>query len=79
MAGNPEAVEDGTSGLLVEPEDAAGLAAALGELLADPDRRQEMGEAARQRIEREFSIERVSAAYRRLWLELAESARPPAA
>ncbi len=76
VAGNPEAVEHGASGLLVEPEDAAGLAAALGELLADPDRRRQMGEAARLRVEREFSIERVSAAYRRLWLELADGARP---
>ena len=44
--GTPEIVRDGETGLLVPPGDPAALAAALGDLLADPARRQTMGEAA---------------------------------
>ena len=60
VSGIPEAVEDGTTGMLVEPEDARGLAAALGSLLAQPGLRRSMGTAGRQRFDREFSIERVA-------------------
>ncbi len=56
VAGNPEAVEDGVSGLLVPPESASALAAALVSLLVDPERRRRMGAAARARAERSFGI-----------------------
>ncbi len=42
-----EYVEDGRSGVLVDPKDTEGFARALGELLADPERRGRMGLAAR--------------------------------
>ncbi|MFQ5350273.1 MAG: glycosyltransferase family 4 protein [Thermoanaerobaculia bacterium] len=71
VAGNPEAVDDGVHGRLVEAEDAAGLAAALLDLIADEESRHRMGRQARQRIEEEFSIERIGAAYRELWEGLA--------
>lgn len=45
-------------GRLVEPDDAAGLAAAILELHADPPLRQRLGAAARARVEREFPLER---------------------
>ncbi|MFW6188366.1 MAG: glycosyltransferase family 4 protein, partial [Actinomycetota bacterium] len=44
----PEAVQDGTTGLLVEPSDPAALAAAVDALAADPERRRAMGRAARR-------------------------------
>ena len=71
VAGNPEAVEDGVHGRLVAPEDPAGLAAALLELVEDEEGRREMGRRARRRVEEEFSIERIGGAYRELWEELA--------
>ena len=71
VAGNPEAVEDGVHGRLVEAEDAAGLAVALLDLIEDEDARRRMGRQARQRVEEEFSIERIGSAYRELWEELA--------
>ena len=57
--GMPEAVADGESGLLVEPGDAAGLAAALSRLIDDPDLRTRLGAQGRSRIEREFSVEKM--------------------
>jgi glycosyltransferase involved in cell wall biosynthesis len=56
--GTAEIVEDGTSGLLFAPGDSATLAAHVGPLLLDPARRQQMGDAGRARVEREFTVER---------------------
>jgi glycosyltransferase involved in cell wall biosynthesis len=58
IGGNPEAVEEGATGLLVPPADAASLEAGLERLLAEPGRRREMGAAARRRAESLFSIAR---------------------
>lgn len=46
--GVPEAVLDGETGLLVDPEDGTVFAAAAARLLGDPRERQRMGEAARR-------------------------------
>ncbi len=45
----PEYLEDGVQGLLVDPGDAAGLAKAIARLVADPDLRRRLGDAARIR------------------------------
>jgi glycosyltransferase involved in cell wall biosynthesis len=47
VAGVPEAVVDGSTGLLAEPRDVVGLSDALGRLVADPALRRRMGVAAR--------------------------------
>ena len=44
-----EVVEDGRSGVLVEPGDPVELAAAIGALLADDGLRERLGAAARER------------------------------
>jgi glycosyltransferase involved in cell wall biosynthesis len=54
IPGCRDVVIDGESGTLVEPDDAAGLAAALEALLADPERRGRYGRRARERAEAEF-------------------------
>jgi len=59
VAGVPEAVENGKTGLLVEPGDALALAEAILYLLEDHHLRVRMGKAARQRVENLFSWERV--------------------
>ncbi|MDH7486508.1 MAG: glycosyltransferase [Anaerolineae bacterium] len=46
----------GETGLVVPPRDPQALAAAINELLADDERRQAMGHAARARAEAEFSL-----------------------
>lgn len=58
VAGIPELVANGETGLLVPPNDAAALAAALERFARDSDLRIEFGQKARQRIEREFAIEK---------------------
>ena len=60
VSGNPEAVVDGTTGVLVPPESGTALAEALIALLGDPERRRRMGEAARARVAERFSIDLVA-------------------
>jgi glycosyltransferase involved in cell wall biosynthesis len=50
----PAILEDGNIGILVEPHDAAGLAAAIRRLVNDPQLRKRLGRAARARVEREY-------------------------
>jgi len=57
--GIPEAITDERDGLLVPPQDAKALAAALVRLLRDPSLRQQLGDAGRERIIEEFSVDRM--------------------
>ena len=57
LAGVPEMVDDGNTGLLVEPGDETGLADALEQLAADPALATRMGNAGRDRALRLFSRE----------------------
>ncbi|MFZ5850686.1 MAG: glycogen synthase [Actinomycetota bacterium] len=76
VGGIPEVVEHGVTGLLVpyDPADPgafeAGLAEAVNDLVADPQRARAMGEAGRRRVVAEFGWDAVAAAtvalYRRL-------------
>lgn len=56
VAGVPELVEDGISGLLVPPGDVAALSDAVAHLLADPALRARMGGAGRVKVELEFDV-----------------------
>jgi glycosyltransferase involved in cell wall biosynthesis len=70
IGGTDELIEDGRSGLLVEPGDAKGLAAALRRALGDEDLRRSLAARARERVEagltRELMASRVTAVYREL-------------
>jgi glycosyltransferase involved in cell wall biosynthesis len=57
VGGTPEAVTDGETGLLVVPKDPGALARAIGRVLDDPALARSLGENARRRIERHFSLE----------------------
>ncbi len=59
VGGNPEAVRDGIDGLLVPPRDPVALAAAIDRLASDPELRRRMGKSARERVEAEFSMDRM--------------------
>jgi glycosyltransferase involved in cell wall biosynthesis len=61
----------GEAGLLVAEGDATGLAAAVRALLEDRERRARMGIAARERIAREFPLDRMEKRYVRLFESLA--------
>jgi colanic acid/amylovoran biosynthesis glycosyltransferase len=58
-----EIVDDGVSGLLVPPRDEAALAQAIMRLLDDAALRQQLGDAARKRVEERFDINKNVAAY----------------
>lgn len=58
LSGIPELVEDGVTGLLAEPGDAADLAAALAGTLAEPDAVRRRAVAGRERVEREYDVRR---------------------
>jgi glycosyltransferase involved in cell wall biosynthesis len=65
--GTPEAIEHGVTGLLVEPNDADGMAAAIDDLLRHPDRRAELGRRAQRRIDERFSIQTNVASTQRIY------------
>ncbi|MEJ3652905.1 glycosyltransferase family 4 protein [Actinomycetes bacterium KLBMP 9759] len=56
VGGTPEVIEHGSTGTLVEPNDAAALSAAVVELLGDSDRRELYGLAARRLAEERFDL-----------------------
>lgn len=57
FAGIPEFIEDGSEGLLVPPSDWESLSNAINLLVRDPQRREELGEAAYERLRLDFSME----------------------
>lgn len=69
VAGIPELVEDGVSGYLVPPGDAATLAARIVRLAADPDARAAMGQAGRAKVAEAFDIRVEAARIARLFAE----------
>lgn len=54
--GCKDVVDDGINGFLIQPKDVNALADALRRLIEDAPLRKRMGQAARQKAEREFSI-----------------------
>src|SRR2546428_6584895 len=69
VGGILEVVDDGKTGLLVEPGRPDVLAAALGSLLADRQRARAMGRAGRLRVEAQFSWASVAAQTREVYAE----------
>jgi trehalose synthase len=54
VGGIQDQIVDGESGLLVDPRDLPAVGAAIGGLLADPDRAERIGAAAMERVREEF-------------------------
>ncbi len=76
VGGSPELVEQGVSGMLVEPKDPSELAEAIRVLLTDRAKREAMGRAARERVEREFSAQRMVGRTVELYRQLLTGERP---
>lgn len=70
VGGTPELIEDGVTGLLVEPSDPQALAAAIDALLRDREKALGLGLNGRKKVEREFTIERHVAAVSGFYEEL---------
>jgi glycosyltransferase involved in cell wall biosynthesis len=69
VGGVGDVVEDGRTGVLVPPADPEAFARALVSLARDPERRREMGTAARAAVASRFSHERLVADVERLYVE----------
>ena len=61
VGGASEAIDDGSSGFLVNPGDATALARTIRLALSDDDRLSRMGEIARRTVEERFSVEKMVA------------------
>jgi glycosyltransferase involved in cell wall biosynthesis len=71
ISGIPELVQQGYSGLLVDPEDPPALADVLASLAADPALRAKLGRNARALVETSFEIGRNTQALRAVLMEIA--------
>jgi len=76
VPGCRDAIEAGTTGLLVPPKSAEALAEAISLLVADAPRRRAMGEAARRFAEKKFGIDKVVAAHLDLYRALRADPQP---
>jgi glycosyltransferase involved in cell wall biosynthesis len=72
IEGIDESVEDGVSGLLVTPGDAAGLAAAINQIAADPEAAAVMGQHGRTAVLERFSETEMIKAHAKLYAELCQ-------
>jgi glycosyltransferase involved in cell wall biosynthesis len=70
VGGIPDAMEDGSEGLLVPPGDVIALGAALQRLVASPSLRASLGASARRRAESEFTTARMADQYEDLYRSL---------
>ena len=73
VGGIPELVIDGQTGLLVSPDHPGNLASALLKLIRSAPLRQQMGDAARRRVEESFTLERKLDQTERLYRQLLAS------
>ena len=73
--GLPEVVEHGVTGLIVPRGDSNALAAAIGDLLADPARRARMGQAGRERALRLFDWDRSAEQFEQIYAGIGAGAR----
>lgn len=72
---NRELIVDGQTGHLVKVGDSVGIAQFTDRLLADPDRLKQFGEAGRERMRREFSVEKMVAAHVQLYRDVLNEVR----
>lgn len=70
VGGNPELISDGLNGTLVPPGDPETLAQTLLGYALDPALGQRRGDAGRRRVDDDFVIERMAAAYAAVYDEL---------
>src|SRR5439155_1397923 len=75
VGGNPEAVEEDVTGLLVPPRDPAALAEAICRLLENHRLASRFIQAGRQRVVERFSLERMVQETERLYLKLLNGSR----
>lgn len=75
VGGIPEVVEDGVTGVLVPPENPEALAAAITQLLKDPDGARQMGCRGRERIRAKFTVAQMVSGTMAVYNELLNTGR----
>jgi glycosyltransferase involved in cell wall biosynthesis len=75
VGGIPELIEEGRTGLLVNPGDPQGLADALVSLLANPDKAGSMGQAGRERAVARYSLHAMVSKTEAMFMEALERKR----
>lgn len=75
VGGIPDMVEHGRNGYLAAPGDTANLAAGLASLLRDADLRRRLGQAGREKVEREFSAPVIARRHIALYEDILEKQR----
>jgi N-acetyl-alpha-D-glucosaminyl L-malate synthase BshA len=68
--GIPEVVEDGLTGILVEPLNVDAIVEAVVDILSSPEKRREMGKQARRRIQETFNSAKIARRYETLYERL---------
>jgi glycosyltransferase involved in cell wall biosynthesis len=82
VGGIPDLIEDGVSGLLVEPADPASLTQAMRRLLADPAAAARIAAQAKQRAQERFQPRTIAQRHLEIYREVlagSSSAKPPPA
>jgi glycosyltransferase involved in cell wall biosynthesis len=77
VAGNPELVEDGVSGIVIPPRDVPMLAAAISRVLRDGGLATRLADAGQQRVREGFSTAARIARLEALYLRVAHEIRQP--
>jgi glycosyltransferase involved in cell wall biosynthesis len=75
VGGIPEIVEDGVTGILVDPRDSRSLAKQIVLLLQDPQRRLTMGRAGKRRVQEHFTRRQMNEQLCEVYGELLEGAQ----
>ena len=74
VGGVPSVVIDGETGRLVQPGDPEALAEALAEVLSNPVRARQWGEAGAQLVKSEYGVPRMVKAYEDIYRQILEAA-----
>lgn len=76
--GQRDIVEDGVTGVMVPPGDSGALREAIRQLMADPPKRAQLGENAREAVVSRFGLDRYAATLARHLAEISSMAAVPA-
>ena len=75
VGGNPDIIDHGVNGLLVEPQDTEALAGAILEILTDPVKYDKFSRAAVEKVKKDFSIEKMVADYTEIYFRILRKKR----
>ncbi|MBN1869504.1 MAG: glycosyltransferase [Candidatus Omnitrophica bacterium] len=70
VGGIPQIIEDGRTGLLIDAQDTEALRAKIGQLIQDPAKRRQLGDAAQAFVIANYSLQRMCNAYREVYEEV---------